>query len=207
MDGFNLYHGLKERNLRGFYWLNIKALIQSLLLPDQTLRHVHYFTSRVAGPPEKVKRQGTYIEALQLIQGVTVHFGHYVASSSRCRSCHAENIAPREKRTDVNIAAAMLFDAFANNFDNAILVSGDTDLIGPLEVMRQMFPKKKRTIAFPPGRHSGHLTKFATGWLHIGEDKFAKSLLPLEVEKLSGFKLKKPDSWLYRGKAADFERK
>ena len=78
-------------------------------------------------------------------------------------------------RTDVNIAAIILFDAFNKRCDNALLVSGDTDLIGPLNMMKQMFPAMKRTVAFPPGRYSGHLVKSATGWLHIGEDKFAKA--------------------------------
>ena len=31
----------------------------------------------------------------------------------------------------------MLYDAFNNRCDNALLVSGDTDLIGPLSVIKQ----------------------------------------------------------------------
>jgi uncharacterized LabA/DUF88 family protein len=195
IDGYNLYHGLKESKLRKFYWLDVKKLIESILRPDQTLVHVNYFTSRVSDPPTKVKRQNTYLEALATLSKVHIHYGHYVVSKQTCRTCGVTQASRREKRTDVNIAAVMLFDAFKDHCDNAILVSADTDLLGPLYVMKQMFPHKKRTLAFPPGRYSDHLTKAASGWLHIGEDKFARSLLPPEVTSKNGFKLTKPTYW------------
>ena len=195
IDGFNLYHGLKQNNLRKYYWLNVKLLIDNILKPNQELICVNYFTSRVTHPPTKIKRQGTFIEALETIPRIRIHYGHYISSSHTCRKCGYTHASPREKRTDVNIAALMLFDAFENNCDNVLLVSGDTDLIGPLAVVQQIFPEIKRTLAFPPGRQSDHLKRFASGYMSIGEDKLAKSLLPNPVIKPNGFQLFKPTYW------------
>jgi hypothetical protein len=195
IDGFNLYHGLKERHLRRFYWLNLKKLMESILVTDQRLVRVRYFTSRVTDPPTKVKRQGTFLEALETLSDFYIHYGHYVNGAYHCRACGRESCQRREKMTDVNIAAMLLYEAFVDQFDNAIIVSADTDLIGPLKILKQVFPGKKRTLAFPPGRHSDHMKQHATGWMHIGEDKFAKSLFPPIVVSKNGFKLTKPTYW------------
>jgi len=31
VDGYNLYHGLREKGWKWFYWLNIQAMVQNLL--------------------------------------------------------------------------------------------------------------------------------------------------------------------------------
>ena len=35
VDGFNLYHGLRAKGWKRFYWLNLPALVRRLLKPDQ----------------------------------------------------------------------------------------------------------------------------------------------------------------------------
>ena len=56
VDGFNLYFGLRESGLRRFYWLDIEALAQTMLLPDQQLVIVRYFTADLRGTSGKRKR-------------------------------------------------------------------------------------------------------------------------------------------------------
>ena len=41
-----------------------------------------------------------------------------------------------EKRSDVNIATSMLMDAFNQRAESFVLVSGDTDFIGPVTIVR-----------------------------------------------------------------------
>ena len=48
IDGFNLYFGLKADHGRKYLWLDLQALVESLLLPDQELQGVRYFTARRA---------------------------------------------------------------------------------------------------------------------------------------------------------------
>lgn len=57
-----------------------------------------------------------------------------------------------EKMTDVNIAVQMLSDAFQDQFDVALLVSADSDLVGLITTLRQLFPLKRVIVAFPPRR-------------------------------------------------------
>ena len=49
IDAFNLYFGLRESGLRRCYWLNLKALAESLLRSEQELVATKYFTARIAG--------------------------------------------------------------------------------------------------------------------------------------------------------------
>ena len=97
--------------------------------------------------------------------------------------------------TDVNIAVEMLTDAFENNFDNAILISADSDLIGPIKSIKRLFPEKRVTIAFPPDRFSFALKETASASFTIGRKKIADSLFPEEVIKKDGYILKKPERW------------
>src|SRR5688572_28000914 len=104
VDGFNLYFGLKSSGLRRYYWLNIYALCQTLLKPDQRLVCSKYFTSRVTRPPDKVRRQTTYLEALGTVADCPIFYGHFLTSPRTCRNCGNIEQVPTEKMTDVNIA-------------------------------------------------------------------------------------------------------
>src|SRR5690606_33156646 len=86
---------------------------------------------------------------------------------------HAE-----EKMTDVNIATAMLVDAFADRFDVALLVSGDSDLVPPIQAIKKQFHTKRVNIAFPPKRTSFHLRKFADGQCVIHRNALKRSQFP-----------------------------
>src|SRR6266508_127943 len=64
VDGFNLYFGLKAKHGRKYLWLDLQALAESLLRPEQTLERVTYFTARVRKDPEGERRQSEYLHAL-----------------------------------------------------------------------------------------------------------------------------------------------
>ena len=44
----NLYHGLKSKGWRRYYWLDLRRLVENLLRPGQRLVMVRYFTARVS---------------------------------------------------------------------------------------------------------------------------------------------------------------
>jgi len=198
IDGFNLYFGLREARLRRYYWLDVKRLIQNLLKPHQQLEHVHYFTSRVSSTKDdrdQSKRQGAYIESLETLSDVTLHYGHYLEKPMQCRKCGYRWISHEEKMTDVNIATEMMHDAFEDKFDSALLVSGDSDLSMPIEQIRESFPKKRIVIAFPPKRNSVHLKGVAHAYFTISRKKLKDSQLPEQISKLDGFVLSRPTTW------------
>ena len=165
IDGFNLYFGLKLKGWKKLYWLNISKLSQNLLKSDQQLESVKYFTSRISLPPDKMKRQNTFIEALETLPDVKIFYGKYQSSDVTCNKCGHIMYKPNEKMTDVNIAVEMLSDAFQDKFDSAILISADSDLSAPIRSIRNIFPAKSVIVAFPPDRYSFELTKLANAYI------------------------------------------
>jgi uncharacterized LabA/DUF88 family protein len=170
-------------------------LATNLLKDNQRLVTTKYFTSRVSGAPDKIKRQGIFIEALETLDNVHIFYGHYLTNMIECQKCGDVFAKPNEKMTDVNIAVEMLTDAFQNAFDTAILISADSDLIAPIKKVKQLFARKKIVLAFPPARSSFALKKIANASFVIGRKMLAKSVFPEEVFKPDGFILKRPERW------------
>ena len=198
VDGFNLYYGLRSKGWRGLYWLDVHRLAENLLKPGQRLLGVHYFTTRIRSRPgdeDTWKRQGTYLEALETLAGVRLHYGHYLAKTRRCPRCQATWETFEEKMTDVNIAVELLEGAQADAFDTAILVSGDSDLTRPVQAVQTRYPSKRVVVAFPPDRKSSQLRNAATAGFVIGRKKLKDSQLPDRVSKPDGHVLIRPQEW------------
>jgi hypothetical protein len=67
IDGFNLYHGMKEKYGRRYSWLNLHEFAKSLIPMDAVLVRTKYFTSRIKGDiydPTKHLRQAQYLKAV-----------------------------------------------------------------------------------------------------------------------------------------------
>ena len=198
IDGFNLYYGLRSKGWRRYFWLDLRLLAQNLLRPNQQLAFVRYFTSRVSPEPNdpgKPVRQNAYLEALATLPDFHIHEGHFLTKMGRCSRCGATWQTHEEKMTDVNLAVEILGDAQDNAFDRAIIVSGDSDLTGPIRALRQRYPSKRIIVAFPPNRNSVDLRNMAAASFTIGRKKLQDSQLPDRVTKSDGFVLTKPTQW------------
>lgn len=195
VDGFNLYFSLKEKGWQRYYWLNPSALCASLLHEDQELILTKYFTARIAGPEEKRRRQNAFCEALENAKGVRVIYGRYKYNPVRCTACqHTENV-PTEKRSDVSLAVEMLLDAHNNQFDTALLVSGDTDFCPLLEAITRIYPTKRVVVCFPPERQNRELKDAASASLIIGRGRISQAQFPDTIEKPDGHILSRPERW------------
>lgn len=150
VDGFNLYFGMREQKLNRFFWLDIPALSARILRPIQSLVLTKYFTSRISGPPEKVKRQGDYLDALAARPGIKIYYGQYEGEEYACESCGSSRTDHAERMTDVNIAVEITKDAFANRFDTALLITGDSDQTPTIRMVRELFPQKRVICFFLP---------------------------------------------------------
>ncbi len=192
IDGFNLYHGIMEDEWRQYLWLNVHNLAASLLLSNQTLIKTKYFTARISGPPESVKRQSTYIDALTAL-GVEVIEGRYQMKERECSHCTMIDEIPEEKETDVNIAVAMTTDALSNLCEMALLVSGDADLKAPVIAVKNS--GRKAIVAFPPNRHSDVLRRNASGVVNVNQNLLKNNQLPEQVFGMNNFILTRPPRW------------
>jgi uncharacterized LabA/DUF88 family protein len=194
IDGFNLYFGMMEAGFSQCRWLNIEALVQSLLQPNQELVEIKYFTSRVSNNPDKQKRQSTYIDALESI-GVKIFYGNYQDRTEECKRCGHQWRIAKEKMTDVNIATTIIVDAYKDEYDMAMLISGDSDLTPPIKAVHNLFKQKRVFIAFPPKRHNSSMALVAKGSLIIGRKKLVDSQFLTEVISNTGYSLTIPIEW------------
>lgn len=199
IDGFNLFYGMRSKGWKRYYWLDVYQLAQNLLRAGQQLSRVRYFTAPILRDPidmDKDKRQTTYLDALATLPNLSIEKGYFSPRRRQCPTCGTPRTTYEEKTTDVNIAVAMLTDAYDNLFDTAILVSADGDLVRPVNTVLVRFPGKRVIVAFPPDRNSNNLRNNATASFNIWEKTIAKSQLPRQVLGQNGHILNRPASWI-----------
>jgi uncharacterized LabA/DUF88 family protein len=195
LDGFNLYFGMKDSGFDHCKWLDIHAL--SILLKNDIhiINQVKYFTARVTNNPSKQRRQTLYLDALATTP-IKLIYGQYKTEEVECPECFYQHPHSKEKMTDVNIATHMIIDAYKNEYDVALLISGDSDLVPPVREIKANFPNKEILVAFPPRRRSNELHKIANSSFVISKGKLEQCQLPEEVEDKYAFKIKKPVEWI-----------
>lgn len=197
VDGYNLYYGIREESWQRYLWLDLPALAKSLLRESQDLLLTKYFTTRISSPEPKRKRQSDYLEALQTHCGdsLKMFFGHYQSDPWKCERCNQIVQVPHEKKTDVNIAVEMMTDAFRDEFDTALLISADSDLVPAVLAIRRLFSDKRIVVAFPPARQSMELANAADVHISIGRAKLSRSQLPEVIKKADRRELRRPVKW------------
>jgi len=206
VDGFNFYHSLKrlrreDSDYQRFYWLDFVKFFQQFIDVGQELHKVYYFTA----PPlllEKSNRQSMLLEANKALNPDKFEIirGQFYEKQVRCKVCLNTYTISEEKRTDVNIAVQMLGDCSINNVDTLVLVSADSDLLSPLQFIKERYPDKKLRVYFPPKLRSGALTAFMVEnrkqvvRLERSKDRFLRSIMPDPVIA-AGLNITMPVKW------------
>lgn len=208
VDGFNLYFG----SLKGtpFKWLNLLAMCQRLL-PDREINRIRFFTARVAPMPynpDARNRQGAYLRALATIPGLTIHWGRFSSNPAYAPVFPLTYPSPNrpartvrvlkteEKRSDVNLATLLLMDCVDDVFDEAVIISNDSDLLLPIEYAIGRFGKTVGVIS-PHRRRSFSIElRRAATWSYpeINRSVLAASQFP-DVVATSRGPVTKPPSW------------
>lgn len=197
IDGFNLYHGIRSKGWRKYYWLDLWALAERFLKPGQTLVDVVYCTTRIKGDPDGQRRQSTFIDALKAHRpGIKVVYGHYLAKEMKCFKCGNTYTRHEEKMTDVNIACQLLTDAMDDRFDVALVLSGDSDLVPPVKTIRSRWPRKRIIALFPPNRKSDALRRAVNGQKWISEADLRQAQMPSIVDLGFGRSATRPAVWI-----------
>ena len=209
IDGFNLYYGLLQK-MPSYKWLDPSALVKALLRDDHDVIGIKFFTARIRPYPfdaAAINRQDIYLKAMSQCKGVSVVEGYYNRNkiwlphlSGKCRTCSdsrdglAHVMKFEEKRSDVNLTSALLADAFRNAADCFVLVSGDSDYITPIDIVR--FELKKPILVFNPRiDRPSDLQYHATYYAQIPRDLPAKCQLPEVVTLPNGRTIHRPPAW------------
>ena len=79
VDGFNLYHAIKNIKNSNYKWLNLVELARQVLPPRCEVTKLRYFTAMVNGTFDRnaPERQRVYIKALKTLPEVKVHYGRF----------------------------------------------------------------------------------------------------------------------------------
>lgn len=199
IDAFNFYYG----SVRGtpYKWLDLAALC-TCLLPNDTISKIRYFTALVRSrpnDPSQRQRQETYLRALRTIPNLTVHYGHFLSHATRMPlamnpSKFAVVIKTEEKGSDVNLATELLVDAFRDDFEAAAIVSNDSDLLRPIQVLRHDLGKTVGILNPHQNYPSVPLQREAVFFKTIRSATLAKCQFPSTMVDASGV-FHKPRSW------------
>ena len=223
IDGFNLYHGIKDaqRNtdLRPLKWLDLRRLCESIISsgfgPGAVLSEIHYvsaYANHLAKlNPGVVFRHKSFVEAVE-DTGVNAIIHKFkrkttIATLDRCRFRMGRwrfrfparwlkviVTGHEEKETDVYIAVKM-FELAQSGTDTIVIVSGDTDLRAAVDGVLRCYPGVQVYVAFPPLRFNKDLEKRATGIFRLSVELIAKHQLPDPYVTKNGREIAKPSRW------------
>jgi len=208
IDGFNLYYGALKNTV--YKWLNISALC-STLFPGITINKIRYFTAPVKSTkhdPQAPIRQDIYLRALKTMPGIFITKGHFVHWPKRMYQfplayCNGISEPPQrvqiqkaeEKGSDVNIATYLLIDCFNNDFDEAIIISNDSDLALPIEKVVNAFGKVVRVVNPSRNKTAARLKVVATSYTRsINRKVLATCQFPPQLTDVNGI-FNKPSTW------------
>lgn len=198
VDGFNLYYGA----LKGtpYKWLDLHKLC-GLLLPQEQIVEIKYFTARVSArphDPDQPTRQQTYLRALQTLPNLQIIYGHFLAHEILMP--RADNpakqvkvIKTEEKGSDVNIAAHLVNDGHRGRYDLAVLITNDSDLLEPVKIVRYEL-NLPVGILTPHPHPSRVLQQHATFLKKIRRGPLQASQFPAQLTDANGH-FRKPADW------------
>lgn len=207
IDGFNLYHSLREMERltkAPVRWLDVKKLCEAYLHAVRSavgerveLGSVTYFsalaTHLIPTNPDVVTRHQTYVAALEST-GVEVVLARFKEKTVTCPLCGGRFKRHEEKETDVALGLRLI-ELFATSAcDTAVLMTGDTDLVPAIRTARRMYPECRAGVAFPFMRHNAELRAVADYSFNIGQRDVQRAQLPLQIV-VNGRILTKPASW------------
>lgn len=205
VDGFNLYHSLRQAEAKrkdgGYRWLDLRSLFGSYLenIDRQAfLGEIVYFSALAThlqpSSPGTVERHRTYIKALRAT-GVQVELGQFKRSSRPCRACGALNPRHEEKETDVAIGATLVERAATGACDAVFLVSGDSDLVPAVRIAKRIAPGLRIGALFPFARTSGQLKQAVDQAFQIKAQRYRRNQLPDLVIAGGRSPIHRPSEW------------
>lgn len=198
IDGFNLYYGAVKGTPHR--WLDLARLC-ALLLPSDTIQRIRYYTATVRprpGDPGQAHRQAVYLRALRTIPNLSIHEGHFLSHVVAMPLAGdpgrmVKVIKSEEKGSDVNLASHLLRDGFVDDFDVAVVVTNDSDLLEPVRIVQRDLGKPVG-ILNPQRYPSAVLQREARFFKSIRGSAVARCQFPEQLRDARGT-FRKPAGW------------
>lgn len=205
VDGFNLYHSLREAQLalggQTTRWLDLRGLCASYLPHIDrraTLESVYYFSALAhhleRSKPGVTRRHESYIRCLRA-SGVIVEMSKFKRKDIACRNCRVLLVRYEEKETDVAIAVRLL-ELFAQGAcETAVIVSGDSDIVPAIRCARRLYPTNKLFACFPFNRQSLELRTLCHGAFQVTKEAYRRHQFPQPFRTSDGTIVPMPPGW------------
>ena len=165
-----------------------------------------FFTARVKSrpnDPSQPQRQQTYLRALGTLPSVEIYYGTFrdgtktlpLVNPPKQGSSFAKVKVSEEKGSDVNLATRLLVDGFNQQYEQAVVISNDSDLTAPIRFVRDdlMIP----VVVVNPdynNRTAKDIQKSATRIKRLRKSHLRNSQLPTTLSDSNG-KVTKPNVW------------
>jgi uncharacterized LabA/DUF88 family protein len=187
VDGFNFYHAVHDLRQNHLKWVDLRKLMECFIdRKVHTISDIYYFSAFAEWLTEPVKRHKAYVNALRA-RGVTPVLGRFKDKYVGCGDCGHRWVQHEEKQSDVNLALWMVREAFRGKYDEAFLVSQDSDLAPAVDLVREMPKHRSVKLIGPPGRaHSKELYAATNKQSKVLPFHLERCLLPAEVYDASG---------------------
>ena len=172
-----------------------------LLLPRDQINQIKYFTALVSPrphDPDQPTRQQTYLRALRTIPDLTIILGTFLTHEVMMPLAppgggYVKVIKSEEKGSDVNLATHLLVDAYSDEYEIAVIVSNDSDLLMPIRVVTDQF-KKPVGVLNPQKHPSTALLPHVKFIKQIRSGVLGKSQFPATLTDMQG-RFSRPPSW------------
>lgn len=174
--------------------------------PRASCQKIKYFTSLIApqpNDPQQLQRQLTYIRALKTIPNLSVYYGQFrthivkrpLAHPTGSNTNMVEVLDTKEKGSDVNLATHLLADGFNKEYQIAVIVSNDSDLVEPIKFVTNQL-HLPIGILHPHKQFIRELSRLAEFYRPIRERAIKASLFPPTLTDANGTITKPPSWWI-----------
>lgn len=160
---------------------------------SDTLNSITYFTAFAFWRPDAVIRHRVFIEACK-IKGIDTVLGKFKEKQVKCPSCQQFVKRHEEKATDVNIALHA-YQMASKGIEQIFLVTGDTDLIPAIMMIKHDFPAVCIGVIFPYNRYTGEMNKVAHLSYKTNAHLLNTCVLPQTLIKPNGKVISCPPDW------------
>ena len=196
IDGFNLYHSIEriiktDKQFIDCKWLDLEKICKRYIdVAYEEFAGIKYFTA-LSWKSTSLPKQKIYIDALLAhSSNIEIVYGKFKARTKKCPLCNQQYIGHEEKLTDVNLAIHLFENALKNTFDEAVIISADSDLIPPITAIKRLFAEKCIAILPPYNNSAQDLINNAHKKYKMKSDTLLNSQLPQSFSIFT-----KPPQW------------
>lgn len=140
IDGQNVHHAFEKNFKIDSYYFNFRSFCTSVVKNWKNVSSIQIKYYGAIYPkeldPVKHHKDNAFYDSLEKKQNIRVRKGKFNFDRTG-----RNQYPPREKGVDVLLAVDLICDGFYQAYDQAIIISDDTDLIPAITTVKKLVPK------------------------------------------------------------------